>query len=74
MVKKKKKNLPVWLQIALVVIIFIGVPVLLILYQSWKSGLSVSEVLSSVSKKTSEKVEVSNSVGDFVGYPQFLFA
>ena len=73
MVKQKKKVIPVWLQIAVVVIIFIGVPVLLVLYQKSKSGLSLSQVLNSLSRKSSENVEVSHSTGDFTEYPQFLF-
>ena len=73
MAKKKKSIIPAWLQIAIVLIIIVGVPCSLVFYQSSKSGLSVSQVLSSISKKSSEKVEVTNSVGEIVDYPQFLF-
>lgn len=72
MVKRKKRNIPVWLQIAVIIIIFIGLPVFLIFYQSVKSGLSFQDVLSSLSKKGTEKVELSDDPRDFVEYPQFL--
>jgi hypothetical protein len=73
MVKRKKRSIPVWFQITAIIIIVISIPVILVLYQSGKSGLSFSEVLSSLSKKGTEKVETSDYAGDFVEFPQFLF-
>jgi hypothetical protein len=72
MVRKKKKTIAVWLQITGVVLIFIGVPILLVVYQSNKSGLSFQEVINSLlNKGTGKTVEPALS-GDFVPYPQFL--
>lgn len=71
--KKKKSNIPVWLQITAVLIILISLPVLLIYYQSRKSGLDFSEVISSLSKKGTDKVELSVNTSGFIEYPLFLF-
>ncbi len=72
MILKKKKKIPVWIQVLIFLIILIGIPAALIIYQSRKSGLNITEVINSLLKKGSENSELIKKDEEFTDYPVFL--
>ncbi len=69
---KKKKHIPAWLPIALILFIIIGIPALLVFYQSKQSGLSFPETVSSLLKRVSDNTRIDTAGEEYVDYPLFF--